>query len=58
MCQLPDMIEGSVIESIGESCEEQPLTGEDQQRRSGSPATNRYSYRAAIYARDPVPDIG
>ncbi|XP_073978882.1 exchange factor for Arf 6 isoform X2 [Rhodnius prolixus] len=40
MCQLPDMIEGSVIESIGESCEEQPLTGEDQQRRSGSPATN------------------
>uniref|UniRef100_A0A023F2W0 Putative guanine nucleotide exchange factor efa6 n=2 Tax=Triatoma infestans TaxID=30076 RepID=A0A023F2W0_TRIIF len=47
MCQLPDMIEGSVIESIGESCEEQQLIGEDQQRRTGSPASNRVRKQGA-----------
>ncbi|XP_014261905.1 exchange factor for Arf-6 isoform X2 [Cimex lectularius] len=54
MTQLPDMSEGSLIESIGEAAEEGGC-GED---RRGSPASNRYSYRAAIYARDTVPDIG
>ncbi|KAK9506294.1 hypothetical protein O3M35_008254 [Rhynocoris fuscipes] len=46
MCQLPDMIEGSVIESIGESCEEQQLSGEEQ-RRTGSPASNRVRKQGA-----------
>ncbi|BES87813.1 arf6 guanine nucleotide exchange factor [Nesidiocoris tenuis] len=41
MSQLPDMIEGSLIESIGESAEEGGLSGDDRRSGGGSPASNR-----------------